>query len=244
MIPAFYTVRQVDETTSTNLDVRAAAEKGAPEGLVLQAKRQKAGRGRQGRVWESPEGNLYLSILLRPDCTVREAGVYSFVAALAVFDTVKAVAPSLEVEIKWPNDVLVGGRKICGILLESNLTSDRKVDWLVVGVGINVSKHPDAALVHATSLTAEGFPVDVEAVLRLFLVHFDAWRLTYATQGFAPIRTAWRARSRTGRVTARLANDVVEGDFVALDEDGHLLLRLADGTEKAIAAGDVFFPEA
>jgi len=146
MIPAFYSLRPVDVTQSTNLDVRRLAEAGEAEGIVVWAKRQTAGRGRQGRTWVSPEGNMYLSILLRPKCTPREAGAYSFVAALAVFDTIKAFVPGIEAEIKWPNDVLVGGKKICGILLETNLDEERKVDWLALGVGINVVSHPDDTL--------------------------------------------------------------------------------------------------
>jgi BirA family biotin operon repressor/biotin-[acetyl-CoA-carboxylase] ligase len=243
MISSFFDLRAVDVTASTNLDLKRLAKEGAREGTVLLARRQTAGRGRQGRVWESPEGNLYLSILLRPSCTVREAGVYSFIASLAVFETVKAFARAAQVEIKWPNDVLVGGKKICGILLETNLTPDRKVDWLVLGVGINVLRHPEGLPYAATSLAAEGAKTDPQTVLEVFLRHFEIWLHAYDEEGFAQIRSAWRARARTGRITARLTDCEIVGEFMGVDEDGHLILRLDDGTEKAISAADVFFPE-
>src|SRR5262249_14501963 len=100
-------VRWLEGTASTNDDARRAAEAGEAEGLVIAAKRQTAGRGRQGRVWESPEGNLYCSVLLCPKSIPRDAGLYSFVAALAVYDVVAALLPQANIRLKWPNDVLV-----------------------------------------------------------------------------------------------------------------------------------------
>ena len=128
----FWRVRELDATSSTNDDVKKAAEAGEAEGLVVVAKRQTAGRGRHGRVWESPEGNLYCSMLLRPADMQATGAFYSFVAALALRDTVAALLPGAAVTLKWPNDVLVGGRKIAGILLEGG------PQWLVIGIGLNV----------------------------------------------------------------------------------------------------------
>ena len=110
-----FDLRRVPVTASTNDDAVKAAEAGEAEGLVIWALRQTAGKGRHGRAWESPEGNLYCSVLLRPKEGTREAGLYSFVAALALYDTVRQCLPVAEIALKWPNDVLVEGEKIAGI---------------------------------------------------------------------------------------------------------------------------------
>ena len=122
-------IRQLAETSSTNDEAKRAAEAGEDEGLVVWALKQTAGRGRHGRLWESPEGNIYCSVLLRPDCDARHAGHYSFVAALALADTVHEFLPNAAVTLKWPNDVLVDGKKISGILLESPAAA-RLIGWL------------------------------------------------------------------------------------------------------------------
>ncbi len=282
MIPAFFRLRQVAVTASTNEDAKQAAIDGEAEGLVVQALRQTAGRGRQGRVWESPEGNLYMSVLLRPACGPQAAGHYSFVAALAVFDTVRAFLPQAEVLLKWPNDVLVNGKKISGLLLEAAPVENGRMDWLVLGIGVNVLHHPENALYPTTSLAAEqgrprSSPLEGEArwgvgsvgdvvassapagrdlppnpppqggralsaVLEELLCALDRWRRVLEAEGFAPVRAAWLARARTGALTIRLPQESFDGTFVGLDGNGCLIVRLANGAERTIAAGDVFFP--
>jgi len=241
MIPSFFRVQTLEDTTSTNEEVKKAAAAGAPEGLVIKAKRQTAGKGRQGRVWTSPEGNLYVSLLLRPRCPVQEAGLYTFVTALAVQDAVQALAPALETRLKWPNDVLVADKKISGILLESEGAEANKIEGLVVGVGINVAQAPEAALYPTTSLKAEGVICEVDDVLEAFLNAFDHWRLTLQRDGFRPVRRAWLASAKGGAMKVRLPQGEKQGTFAGIDEKGCLILRLADGSEQAFEAGDVFF---
>ncbi len=244
MIPDSFRLQVKDVVTSTNDLARMAGQTGEESGLVIQALEQTAGRGRQGRVWSSPRGNMYVSLLLRPAVTVRSAGAYSFVASLAVFDTVKAFLPAADVVIKWPNDVLVGGKKISGLLLETGAPDEEKnIPWLVVGVGINVVSCPAQALYPTTSLAGEGGEASLDAVVACFLKAFAFWDQMLQTEGFGAIRAAWRDRAKTGEMTARLPDEVVQGQFVRLDEEGHLILRLADGAERAIAAGDLFFPD-
>ena len=143
-LPASYQLVRLDSVDSTNEEARRlAASEAAVDGTLVWALSQTAGKGRRGRAWESPGGNLYCSILLRPDCAAAKAAQLSFVAAVAVVEAVTDIAgPALEVRCKWPNDVLVGGRKISGILLESEAGAGDEVEWVVVGVGVNVAHHP------------------------------------------------------------------------------------------------------
>jgi len=231
-----YRIRCLETTSSTNDDARNAAEAGEGEGLVVHALKQTAGRGRQGRQWESPEGNLYCSILLRPKTETRFFGQYSFVTALALADTVKAFASHVAVTLKWPNDVLANGKKISGILLESN------ADYLIVGIGINILHHPENVLYPATSLSALGTTEASNAIiLETLLDRFWYWYGVVQRQSFGPIRAAWLENAHKGPVTVKLLDKTLQGDFIDIDEEGRLRLRLADGIEKAFTTGDVFF---
>jgi BirA family transcriptional regulator, biotin operon repressor / biotin---[acetyl-CoA-carboxylase] ligase len=250
-------IRRIETTTSTNDDVKKAAETGAVEGLVVWAKTQTSGRGRQGRLWQSPEGNLYFSVLLRPPAPKRAWGNYSFVASLAIADAVRSFLPDAKIELKWTNDVLVSGKKISGILLEAG------EGWLVVGIGLNVLHVPETPLYPATSLAAEKTIVipakagiqrsasarrisqsafDLETILKKNLDSLATWYDKMNASGFAPIRTAWLSRARKGSMRVRLPADKGEliGEFMDLDAEGNLHLRLPDGTEHKISAGDVF----
>lgn len=242
MIPPFFRVRCLEEVDSTNLIAKNAAQAGEPEGLVIQALRQSAGKGRRGRTWDSPEGNLYLSVLLRPRCPLPEACFYSFAAALAVYEALAHLRGEEALQFKWPNDVLIDGKKISGILLEAAPVDEKGiVDWLVMGVGINVASHPDNPTYPATSLAWEGALVPLEDVRQAFLRSLHHWCLTLHHDGFNPVRRAWLADARRGPVRVRLPDGDITGDFGGLDETGSLILRLADGGEKVIQAGDVFF---
>lgn len=242
MISPFFKIRRLGETESTNEDAKRAAQEGAGEGLVITATIQTSGKGRQGRVWSSPAGNVYASLLLRPACDAQAASLYSFVTALAIYDAVCAFLPDgKEVRLKWPNDVLVDGKKICGILLESAMAEGGVVPWLVIGTGINVAVHPESALYRTTSLKAEGAQADVEEVLQTYLESFAKWHETYKTQGFSPLRDRWLDRAKKGGMIARLPSGEIEGTFADLDETGRLVLKLADGSLRTISAADVFF---
>lgn len=237
-----YNIRILQETGSTNEDAKVAAKAGEPEGLVIQAYRQTGGKGRQGRTWSSPEGNLYVSILLRPHCDLHVAGLYSFVVALAVYDTIKTFLPHAEVQIKWPNDVLVNGKKISGILLETAPLEEGKVSWLVLGTGINLASHPIDALYPVTDIRSQGAEnINLSGLLETYLENFEKGRQTLLKEGFDSLRQVWIERARKGAVVARLPKDEIKGEFVGLDDLGRLLLKLPDGTERAISAADIFF---
>jgi BirA family biotin operon repressor/biotin-[acetyl-CoA-carboxylase] ligase len=231
-----YRIRRLDVTASTNDDAVKAAEAGDAEGLVVHALRQTAGRGRHGRTWESPEGNLYCSILLRPTCEPQKYGQYSFMAALALGETVQECLPDAHVTLKWPNDVLVDGKKIGGILLESGQ------GYLVVGMGLNVHHHPENALYPSTCLGLSGGGVfDLDVILNTLLRHMTRWCDSLKTKDFAPLRAAWLKKAQKGRLTIKSPDESVEGDFIDIDGQGHLRLRLADGAERIMATGDVFY---
>lgn len=236
MAPINWRIQKRQETTSTNDDVRRAAEAGEGEGLVVVAERQTAGRGRQDRVWESPAGNLHCSALLRPKDMPRVAPLYSFVAALAVYDTLREFLPAKDITLKWPNDVLVGGKKISGILLESINGA------LIVGIGVNILHHPQNALYPATSLATEGVnSVNATVLCEKLLVKLGAWHDRMQNGGFGAVREAWLSHAQKGIMTVRLPHKTIQGEFVGLDETGHLRLLLADGTEQSISTGDVLF---
>jgi len=243
---------ELDAVDSTNAEAKRLAEAGAPDSTVVWARRQTSGRGRRGRVWESPEGNLYFSILLRPPYPARNVMQLGFVTANAIADAVQVILPpGAFVHVKWPNDVLVEGRKVAGILMEAepDERNPGHLKWLVLGGGVNVGRHPAEtdSEYPATSLAAqgvEGAGLDVAALLDTLVRRFLAGLVTWRNLGFGPIRRHWlvRARGLGGPVTVRLANETMHGIFAALDEDGALILHLEGRPNRRITAGDVFFP--
>ncbi len=233
------------EIDSTNTEAKRLAAERAPEFTVVLAGAQRAGHGRRGRAWASPKGNLYSSVILRPACPPIVGAQVSFLAALAVSDTARRlVGSSTTIACKWPNDVLLNGRKVSGILLES-ATTGGLLDWLVLGVGVNVAHHPGVGGAYpSTSLHDEGAnSADVEQVAALYLDALAGWYDRWRVEGFAPVRAAWLARALGlgAPVTVKLERETPEGRFVDLDAGGALVLELASGARRAIAAGDVFF---
>ena len=246
-LPQGYALIALDEAGSTNDEARARAAAGAAEGTVVRAGRQRAGRGRRGRVWDSPPGNLYCSVLLRPACEARRVAQLSFVAALAVLDLVDGPLPG-RARCKWPNDILVDGGKVAGILLESALGSDGRVDWVVLGIGVNLVNHPGLeGPIPSTSLVAAGAPaLAPEDALALLLAALDRRRSAWEAHGFAAVRRAWlgRAHGLGGPVTVANGRETLAGTFEGLDEEGALMLAREGGPSLSIAAGDVYFGDA
>lgn len=242
LLPAFFRLHALDECGSTNDVAKQLAAEGAPEGTLVWAKRQHAGRGRRGRAWSSEPGNLACSLILRPGLPPGQAALTSFVAAVAVGEAVSALVPG-RVTLKWPNDVLVDGAKISGILLESEAGRGQSVDWLVLGVGINVRHFPEEALYPATALLAAGADVTVDQVLVAYAGAVQSWYHRFVTQGFAPIRAAWlnAAQGLGGAVTVRLHDETFTGRLIDMDEGGVLLVDTG-GAIRRVTAGDVFFP--
>lgn len=235
----------LERVDSTNEEAKRRAAAGAPDGTLVWAGEQTAGRGRGGRGWESAPGNLYCSLLLRPDYPAAQAMQLGFVTANTVADTVAAALPrSAAVTCKWPNDVLVEGHKIAGILLESEAEAGGGLAWVVIGVGINITDHPTAgeSRYPATSLDAEGAEtITPGALLASYCRHLQSAIAVWRRVGFAAVRGAWlrRAHGLGGAITVRLQNETLDGTFEDLDADGALVLGQAGGPRR-ITVGDVF----
>ena len=243
-LPPGYRLRTFDTLDSTNEEAKRQAQQGAEAGLVLWAKSQSLGRGRRGRTWISPEGGLYFSLLLKPDCSPERAAQLSFMSALAVAEGVAPILPGgREMSFKWPNDLLVGGRKVSGILLDSS-GGAAAVEWLVVGIGINVDSHPDGTDYPATSLSSEGAAgVRHADLLGRIIAAFDRWLKIWEREGFDPVREAWLrgARGLGEAISVRLSDRTLEGVFRGLAPDGALILEVPGEGERIIPAGDVYF---
>ena len=228
---------------STNAEARRQAELGEAGPLWFTAARQTAGRGRRGRVWDSPTGNLAATYLFTTAKPPAEAAQVSFVAALAVHDL--ATSLGARATVKWPNDLLLNGRKAGGILVESGQGGVGL--WVAVGIGVNLVVAPAPATDAATAPTSfrvEGFeaptPAAALAILDRSLGH---WLALWNAEGFPAIAAAWtlRAHGLGQTCTARLPAETVSGIAEGLDDDGALKLRLSDGALRRITAGDVFF---
>jgi BirA family biotin operon repressor/biotin-[acetyl-CoA-carboxylase] ligase len=244
LLPPAYRLVSLETVDSTNEEAKRLARAGAEDGTLVWAREQTHGRGRSGRSWASPLGNLYLSLVLRPDCPPVAASQLGFVAALgAGTGLAEVMPPMIELRYKWPNDILINRRKAGGILLETESARADRLDWLVLGLGINVMQRPAETSFPATSLREEGdLEATVEAVLEAFSRHFLSWVNRWLADGFAPVRAAWR-KSAIGigeAIRVRLPNAELEGIFDDIDQDGALLLR-AGGSVRRITAGDVFF---
>jgi BirA family biotin operon repressor/biotin-[acetyl-CoA-carboxylase] ligase len=246
-LPAGWRLDARARVGSTNEEAKRLALDAAPEFTLVWALEQTQGRGRRGRSWTSPPGNLYVSLLLRPDVGPAEAAQIGFVAAVALAEMLRALLPTgLEVALKWPNDVLVGRRKVSGILPEA-LAADEggRIEALVLGIGINVASHPDGTAWPATDLAAAGVRIGLEGLLERLAASLDHWIGTWRRQGFAPVRSRWMelALALGEPVELRLDGRTLSGRFVEIDPEGALVLAPADGSSpQRIRAGEVFFP--
>ena len=240
----------LDEVDSTNAEARRRAEAGEVGPLWITARRQSAGRGRRGRKWESESGNLASTLLLLTQKSPAEAAQLTFAASLAVADLLDRYAPPALVTIKWPNDVLLDGRKTSGILIESGPAPSGGL-WLAVGIGVNVSQTPGGTERPATCIAehlGQGIASapTVDDAAKVLAETFGVWLDRWMTLGFQPILDAWIARTPGlhGPCTARLTNETLTGTADGVEVDGSLRLKLPDGSLRVISAGDVFFGEA
>jgi BirA family transcriptional regulator, biotin operon repressor / biotin---[acetyl-CoA-carboxylase] ligase len=227
---------------STNDEVKRRAREGEDEGLVVIAGRQTAGRGRRGRAWVSPPGNLYSSTLLRPQCSAATAAQLGFVAVLGVAAAIGEVAPAISPRCKWPNDLLASGKKVSGILLETEMVAGNRPDFVVIGVGINLVSSPRDTPYPATSLAEEGAArIAPPRMIAAFIRHFAGWLAVWREKGFGPVRDAWlsQAIGLGEPIQVRLERDTLDGRFLDLDDDGALMLGTPGGSRR-IAAGEVF----
>ena len=235
----------LDETDSTNLRAKDLAAGGAPEGTVIVAGEQTEGRGRKGRSWFSPSGaGVYLSLILRPPLAPSEAPRITLMTGVAATEALVSL-PGLDARIKWPNDILVRGRKIAGILTEISTEMDR-VDYVVVGLGLNVNI-PRQSLAEglrerATSILIEtGKSFSRVRLIQAFLKHFETYYKILQDEGFEPIRKRWKELSDIigQRVSVEMIGMVRTGRVVDIDSDGVLILEDDQGSIQRIASGDV-----
>lgn len=244
-LPDGYRLIELEEVDSTNAEALRAAERGDPGRLWIRARRQVAARGSRGRGWVSLEGNLFSSLLLMDCGPLRALPELSFVASLAVHEALCRMgddAFSRRIALKWPNDVLISGRKTSGILLENLETPAGHA--VAIGIGINVASYPPGALFSPTCLAEEGIVATPEQVLGR-LAHamdflLEEWD---GGAGFSRIREAWLAHA-TGigqKIVVKLPGRELSGTFESLDADGMLRLRTADGSLTKLSTADIFF---
>jgi BirA family biotin operon repressor/biotin-[acetyl-CoA-carboxylase] ligase len=243
-----YRLITLDSTPSTNDEAAAAARQGDPGRLWIVAREQRAGRGRHGRLWTSPPGNVYASLLLIAPCEPALAPQLGFVAGVALHEAVAAETgvgvPRLG--LKWPNDLLLDRAKVAGLLLEGHRARNG-VFAVVIGFGINVATAPETASYPASALREIKRDLSIEALFsslaRSFARQFKAWSGARVGDPFASVRAEWMARAAGvgDEVTIRLPSGERRGSFVGLDRAGRLQLRTAAGTE-LIDAGDLYFP--
>lgn len=238
-------VEEIPEIDSTNEACRQRALQGEAAGLVIRADLQTKGRGRRGRDWVSPKGNLYTSILLQPARPAGEIATLGFVAVLALGDAVQAILPpTTQVSHKWPNDLLLNGRKASGILLETQ-TIPGAAPFVILGIGVNILSHPADTPYPVTDLLANGAAlISPQELLERLLAAFAPAYAAWEQGGFAAIEPAWRRRAvGIGQpIEVRLQSGSLHGTFRDLDSDGALRLALPEGGERRISAGDVYFP--
>lgn len=241
-LAAPFSLIRLDGVDSTNDEARRRVSNGtAADLLVVTAETQTAGRGRRGRAWQSPAGNLHASVLIRLDRPLAEAAQLSFVAAVALAEGLDDLLPDADFLCKWPNDILCRNHKVAGMLLES--AGD---GWLVLGLGVDViqAPPPGESLHAAIALAQLGWTGDSGAVLAAFCRRFGPWLARWRAEGFAPIRAGWlgKAKGVGEAVLVRLETETLAGTFAGLDADGGLLLDQGDAGMRRILAGDVFFP--
>lgn len=245
-MPSAFQLAAFESVDSTNDELRRRALKGAPAGTVVCALEQTKGRGRRGRTWVSERGNLFCSLLQRPAVNLAEASKISFVSALAIHDAILEAVDGFDCDVKckWPNDVLVDGYKVSGILLESQaLQGQNMLDWLIIGIGINLNHSPADTPYPSGYINAYRDQALSQAhMLELLLKHFAHWFERWQSLGFQAIREAWlqRAKGVGTEITVNLSNEKLIGTFETLDQDGALVLQTSEG-KRVITAGDVFF---
>lgn len=234
-----------DSVVSTQLLAHEAARKGAPEGTLVVADQQTGGKGRLGRPWHSPKGTgIWMSLILRPSIPLPKTPQMTLLTAVAVAKTIEQEI-GIDAKIKWPNDIFVNGKKVCGILTELHAEADRVI-YLVIGPGINVntseSDFPDYLKDVGTSLKiASGREVRRAAFIQSFCLEFERLYDLYLQEGFASIKEQWEKQSMSlgKQVTMRTVQQTIQGKAIGLDEEGVLLLEDLDGVVHKVYSADL-----
>jgi len=234
-----------EKTDSTNVRAHELGETAAPDGTVVVAEQQSGGKGRRGRHWISPPGvNLYTSVLLRPEIFPRFATQLTFVSAVAVARAIGEVT-GLKPRVKWPNDVLLGGKKVAGLLNEMSAETE-SINYVILGIGVNLNmraeQFPTDLRYPATSVALEqGAPVSRLDFARALFRRLDDTYFLYLEKGFQPVVREWEGLCDMigGEVEVDYQDRFVRGRAEGLDPDGALMLRLPDGKLERVLAGDV-----
>jgi BirA family biotin operon repressor/biotin-[acetyl-CoA-carboxylase] ligase len=231
VLPDGWTLVALQSVGSTNDEAARLAEAGASEGTVVWAREQTGGRGRRGRSWASPLGNLYSSSIVRPDCPAARATELGFVAALAVADIVPV---GRAVRLKWPNDVLVDGGKVAGILPESAIGGDDRAEHVILGIGVNVGFAPTLPEMRYPGACLRG---SVEAALEALTAALARRLAQWRREGFPAVRAEWLAKAGPLglEVDVKLGDELVRGRFAGMDDAGALLLDTATGPRRIVA---------
>lgn len=240
-----HNVRTYETVESTQLLAHQAASQGAAEGTLVIAEMQTGGKGRLGRSWYSPRhAGIWMSLVLRPDIPLSRAPQITLLTAVAMVKTIKQET-GLDADIKWPNDILLNGKKVCGILTELQAEADR-INYLIVGIGVNVNTPVEAFPAElrtiATSLRQEsGRMIRRAAFIQTFCAQFEQLYQEYLQLGFAPIRARWEACSVTlgQQVTVRTIRETLVGRAVGLDADGSLIVEDAAGVRHNVYSADI-----
>lgn len=234
----------LEDIGSTNAEAFRHAETGEAGPLWISARRQTQGRGRSGRPWASPQGNLYASRLQRLECPQSNAQQLSLLAGVAVLEAIAAAAGRTiaGLRLKWPNDVLIGGAKCAGILAESQAWGKQQQMVIVLGIGINLVSHPTDAGQPATHLAAHGVLLTPEAMLAALAASTDGWLDIWDRGlGFERVRAAWLQHGGAvgERLTVNMGSTRITGAFIGLDGSGALILRDEQGAQRTVTYGDV-----
>ncbi len=244
-MPEAYRLRAFDVLDSTNKEAIRAAEKGEAANLWITAESQSSGKGRRGREWISSEGNLFCSLLLENKKDALTASQLSFVAALAVYDTAAEILGSAEdIQCKWPNDILVKNQKISGILLESSGFGNNAPEYIIIGIGLNLSSYPKEALYPAVDFKSLGKDTTPKEAIGILAKYMAEYIRLWHKEGFHPIRKKWlkQVKGQGSEIIVKLPSEEIIGCFVDLDLTGALMLQTDTGL-RLITAGDVFFPK-
>lgn len=234
--------QKVDSTQSV---ARELADGGAPEGFIVVADQQESGRGRLGRNWYSPSGaGIWMSMILRPNLELAMSPQITLLSAVAIIRAIRKVV-DVDAMIKWPNDILINNKKVCGILSEMNAEWDR-VSYIIVGIGVNVNTQkddfPEELQEKATSLALEfGHPISRAELVREICMRFEELYDLYLEHGFAPIKHLWESYAAFigKKITVHAMDETSEGIFLGIDENGVLLLQTSDGIIKKIYSADL-----
>jgi BirA family biotin operon repressor/biotin-[acetyl-CoA-carboxylase] ligase len=236
-------IHLLPETTSTNTQAMEMASKGAPEGTAVVAEIQTGGKGRLGRKWISPKGNLYLSVILRPNIPTHKAPLITLMGAVAVASAIGKKC-NISAAIKWPNDILISGKKVAGLLTEMSAEPDR-IKHIALGIGVDVNMElnelpPDVRALTTTLAVEAGEKIDRTSLLQQILRDLEQWYQVFLRNEAAVLKE-WEALNMTvgNRVAVSGLGETLEGLAQGIDQEGRLIITLDDGSLRQVAAGDV-----